>query len=206
MIGAFPSFEGTTMPKATIAPNSRPVPWRTAILGLLCLLLAAPLYARMLPGDGIRQLINPWPPVGWSATLDLPDQAQAQSHDSVPRLGPGYFGQTLYRHISGTREYWTANVLIQDRGSPGAAWRAVSAVNCSSRIYQGFRARECVRGDRSYLIKSLHYEVDRFYVTVQVRGPGDMDYPWFELGGPGGGYTEPPQPDRPVRRGSSRIY
>ncbi len=169
-----------------------------------CLLLAAgPLSAQMLPGDTLRQLPRPWPPGGWSLTLNLADQAQP--HESQPRLGNGYFGQTLYRQIAGTSDYWTANVLIQDRGSASAAWRAVSAVSCNSKVFQGYRARECNRGDRRYTTKSMHYQIDRFYITIQVAGPGDTDYPAFELAA-GGGLGVPPLPERNTRRGSGRGY
>ncbi len=169
---------------------------RRLAVGVL-LLAAGPALARMLPGESLQQLPQPWPPAGWTLTLDLPEQTQ--SHASEPRLGNGYFGQTLYRRIAGTSQYWTANVLIQDRGDAGAAWRAVSAVSCNSRVFMGYRARECTRGDRRYLTKSMHYEVDRYYVTIQVAGPGDTDYPRFELA-VGGGFMAPPIPERPSRR------
>jgi hypothetical protein len=127
-------------------------------------------------------LAKPWPPAGWSQVLDLSQVERSQPHRSEPVLRPGYFGQTLYRHISGTAQYWTANILIQDRGDPNAAWRAVSAVRCSSRNHQGYRARECRRGNRHNGIHTLHYQVDRFYVTIQLSGPGETDYPFFTVG------------------------
>ena len=127
----------------------------------------------------MSRLASPWPPAGWSDTLDLP--GDDQPYQSEPRVGDGYFGQSLYRHISGTGQYWTANVLIQDRGSRGAAWRAVSAVNCKSRVHRGLRARECNRGGPDYVTKTLHYEIDRFYITIQLSGPGETDYPHFDI-------------------------
>ena len=165
-----------------------------------CILLmaASPALARMLPGESLQQLPQPWPPSGWSLTLDLPEQTQ--SHVSEVRLGNGYFGQTLYRRIAGSSEYWSANVLIQDRGGASAAWRAVSAVSCNSRVFMGYRARECNRGDRRYLTKSMHYQVDRYYVTIQVAGPGDVEYPRFELA-LGGGFMDPRRSEPPSRRG-----
>ncbi len=173
--------------------------WRTMAAGAL-LAAAAVAGAGMLPGESLQQLPRPWPPEGWSLVLDLSDQVDP--HQSQPRLGNGYFGQTLYRQIAGTSQYWTANVLIQDRGSASAAWRAVSAVNCNSRVFLGYRGRECVRGDRQYLTKSMHYEVDRFYITIQVAGPGDTEYPHFELGD-GRGFGKPPMRRHFMRRGGS---
>jgi len=153
--------------------------------------------AGLLPGEQLRQLPQSWPPAGWSLGLSLPDQP---AHESQARLGNGYFGQALYRHISGTSDYWTANVLIRDRGSDSSAWRAVSAVNCNSRMFQGYRARECVRGDRRYLTKTMHYQVGRYYVTIQLAGPGDTEYPQFELGAGGGFGRSPLGSERRERR------
>ncbi len=177
--------------------------WRIVPFAIVLLLLVGPAGAQMLSADNMQRLPQPWPPAGWSATLDLSEQTQP--HVSEPRLGNGYYGQTLYRHIAGTSQYWTANVLIQDRGSAGAAWRAVSTVRCNSRVYQGYRARECSRGGRGHLIKSLHYEVDRFYVTIQVSGPGDVEYPQFELG-VGNRRNAPLRPQRMLRRDGTRAY
>jgi hypothetical protein len=153
--------------------------------------------APILPGEFIERLVQPWPPAGWSIRLELP---RAVPYQSEPRVSEGYFGQSLYRHISGTSEYWTANVLIQDRGSDSAAWRAVSAVRCASRNHLGHRARECTRRTGGALIRTLHYEVGRFYVTIQVSGPGEVDYPLFELQGAG----PPLSPRSPLRRGTPR--
>lgn len=135
----------------------------------------------MLPPEVMAHVARPWPPTGWSEVLDLPNRGSTEAHRSEPRKGPGYFGQSLYRQISGTSRYWTANVLILDRGSASAAWRAVSAVSCRSRVYQGNRARECQRSGFGGLTRTLHYEVGRYYVTIQLSGPGEMDYPHFTL-------------------------
>ena len=152
------------------------------------ILLAAALAAgstvcvgAMLPPEVMQDLARPWPPSGWAEILDLPS-GQTEPHRSQAMVRHGYFGQTLYRHIAGTREYWTANVLIQDRGDSSAAWRAVSAVRCKSRIFRGYRARECTRGGGGVLTKTLHYEIGRFYVTIQVSGPGETEYPEFDIG------------------------
>ncbi len=179
--------------------------WWVVLFTMGILLADGMAYARMLPADTMQRLPQPWPPDGWSETLDLPDRQQTQPHVSEPRMGDGYFGQTLYRHIAGSAVYWTASVMIQDRGSVGAAWRAVSTVSCKSRIYLGYRARECERGRRDFVIKNLHYEVDRFYVTIQVSGPGDSEYPQFHLGGVNRGGSVPlPQQLQP--RDGSRAY
>ncbi len=177
--------------------------WRIVPFAIGLLLLVGPAGAQKLPADNMRRLPQPWPPVEWSTTLNLSEQTQP--HVSEPRLGNGYFGQTLYQHSAGTPEYWTANVLIQDRGSAGAAWRAVSSVSCNSRVYQGYRARECSRGGRGHLTKSLHYQVDRFYVTIQVSGPGDVEYPQFELG-VGSWRSAQVRPRRILRRNGTRAY
>jgi hypothetical protein len=136
----------------------------------------------MLPPEIMARVANPWPPAGWSDLLDLPERSSMEPHRSEPRLGSGYFGQSLYR-AAGAGQYWTANVLIQDRGSASAAWRAVSAVSCRSRNYHGYRARECERPLPGAVTRTLHYEVGRFHVTIQVTGPGSGEYPWFELRG-----------------------
>lgn len=137
--------------------------------------------ANRLPADVMSQLVKPWPPQGWSEVLNLPSGEQSEPYQSEAQVRVGYFGQSLYRHISGTDSYWTANVLIQDRGSRGAAWRAVSTVRCKSTNYRGYRARECRRGAPGYITKTLHYEIDRFYITIQMSGPGEADYPLFDL-------------------------
>ncbi len=137
--------------------------------------------AQRLPPEVMGQLAAPWPPQGWSEVLDLPGNSRAEPYRSEPRLGDGYFGQSLYRHIAGTDQYWTANVLIQDRGSRNAAWRAVSAVRCKSMNYHGMRARECSRGSPGYVTRTLHYETGRFYVTIQLVGPGETEYPQFSI-------------------------
>jgi hypothetical protein len=152
---------------------------------LVACALAVPASASadlLLPAEVMGRLAQPWPPSGWTVVLDMQDTGRTQPYRSEPILRPGYFGQTLYRHIAGTDQYWTANVLIQDRGGPGAAWRAVSAVRCKSRVYRGLRARECARGGDGRITKTLHYEIDRFYVTIQVSGPGATDYPKFDIG------------------------
>jgi hypothetical protein len=156
--------------------------WRWALC--LLVLVGAGAWADFrLPGSAIRRLPQPWPPAGWSLQLVPQEGAKTSSYRSEPMVRDGYFGQTLYRQIPGTQLYWTANVLIQDRGSPAAAWRAVSAVTCPTEVFRGYRARECTRGDPSYLTRTLHYEVGRFYVTVQLAGPGDTNYPLFDLPG-----------------------
>jgi hypothetical protein len=176
-----------------------------SLLGLSWMLLALSAGASSrLPAELMSTLANPWPPAGWSQVLDLSQVERSQPHRSEAVLRPGYFGQTLYRHISGTAQYWTANVLIQDRGDPNAAWRAVSAVRCSSRNHQGYRARECRRGDRRHGIQTLHYQVDRFYVTIQLSGPGETDYPFFTLGTNTPAATASSARATP-RRGSARI-
>jgi hypothetical protein len=152
-------------------------------LYLLALVAAVAWADFRLPGSVIQRLPRPWPPVGWSLQLVPQDTAKARPYRSEPMVRDGYFGQTLYRQIPGTQLYWTANVLIQDRGSPAAAWHAVSAVTCPTQVFRGYRARECTRGDPTYLTRTLHYEVGRFYVTVQLAGPGETDYPLFDLAG-----------------------
>jgi hypothetical protein len=164
------------------------LPW----LLLLGVLLSGWVRADpMLPADLIQRLVQPWPPEGWSAILDLPGQGGSGPHRSEPRTEHGYFGQSLYRHIPGTKQYWTANILIRDRGSTSAAWRAVSTVRCKIRIFRGYRARECERGSPGTLTRTLHYEVGRFYITIQVSGPGVTDYPRFDLAGVRDGPEEP---------------
>ena len=155
-----------------------------------------------LPPEIMRQMPHPWPPVDWSLTLDLPDTAQTAPHHSEPKVHQGYFGQTLYQQIAGTSAYVTANVLIQDRGDKSAAWRAVSAVRCKSRNFRGYRARECSRGSGPYSIRTLHYEVDRFYVTIQLSGPIEADYPLFDVGAMNP--MTAPRTLAPRRRGNTR--
>lgn len=157
---------------------------RRLLIGLIAGLMVGNMaYAGFrLPAEVMEKLPHPWPPFGWTTTLDLPDETQTQPHASEPRAWEGYFGQTLYRQNAGTAQYWTANVLIQDRGDSGAAWRAVSVVRCKSRSFRGYRARECSRGSGRYVTKTLHYEVGRFYVTIQVSGSGDVEYPMFDVG------------------------
>lgn len=176
------------------------------VLALVLLLLGSG-YA-MPAGAGFRltpevmaQLVQPWPPSGWATTLKLLRDEQSEPHESRLIVREGYFGQTLYRHISGTNEHWSADVLVQDRGSSGAAWRAVSTVRCPSRLYLGYRARECVRGGGAWTTKTLHYQVDRFYVIIQMSGPGETEYPSFHVGA--GASMGLPLPVHP-RRGPGR--
>ena len=165
------------------AAGGEPRRWMLFAFGML---FAGAVFAGpRVPPEVMGQLPQPWPPPGWSTVLDLSASDQSEPYQSEPRIHQGYFGQTLYRHISGTLDYWTANVLIQDRGDRSAAWRAVSAVRCKTRVYRGYRARECKRGGGRFVTKTLHYEAGRFYVTVQVAGPGEVEYPNFDVGRPG---------------------
>ncbi len=174
--------------------------WLFAVLALTVF----SVQARMMPGEQIQNLLQPWPPRGWTTTMTLPDETHP--HEAESRLGPGYFGQALYRHIAGTSDYWTANVLVRDRISPASAWRAVSAVSCKSRNYYGHRARECSRGDRHYFTKTLHYEIDRFYITIQVSGPGNTEYPEVLLHADGGARGAPPAWAKELENRPGRLF
>jgi hypothetical protein len=157
--------------------------WRVCCLMAV---LAMPNFAAMaaprLAADLMAQLLHPWPPSGWSEVLDLSPLENSQPYRSQAVLRPGYFGQAVYRRLAGSTHYWTANILVQDRGSAKAAWHAVSSVGCASRHYLGYRARECRRGNKQTGIRTLHYQVDRFYITIQLSGPGEISYPVFSLG------------------------
>jgi len=159
--------------------------WPVGLAALL--LLSCGLGARAdlrLPSDIMEHVAKPWPPAGWSEVLDLSEEVQRQPHRSKPTLGQGYFGQTLYRQIPGTNDYWRASILIQDRGDRSAAWRAVSAIHCTSRNYHGHRARECKRRRQPFFDRTLHYEVGRFYISIQLSGPTEVEYPYFSVGRP----------------------
>ncbi|GEM_PF-4327105 len=157
------------------------------------LLLSATVQAAgfRLPAEVMENLVQPWPPRGWTDVLVTNPGEGDQPYRSQPRVQEGYFGQTLYHMAADGRTHWTANVLIVDRGSPGAAWRAVSAVHCRSRVFRGQRARECDhsrhRGRGGPVNKVIHYEMGQFYITIMLSGPGDIPYPYFEIAGIGEG-------------------
>lgn len=169
----------------TVKPAGVSVPpKRRRAIGALLLGLATPwaLAGSGIPGELIAKLPNPWPPQGWAEELMLPIGRQTQTYRSEPQYREGYFGQNLYRSAPGGA-LWTANVLIQDRGDPAAAWRAVSAIHrCQVRVHLGNRARECRHDLGAQRSKTLYYQEDRFYVTLQLSGPGDVGYPEFSLG------------------------
>ena len=172
--------------------------WRIPLF-LVFFVLASLVQARgfRLPPEVMENLVRPWPPEGWTDVLTTNPGEGNQPYRSEPRVQEGYFGQTLYRPTPDGKDHWTANVLIVDRITPSAAWRAVSAVHCRSRVFRGRRARECDgnrRRDRArlgWVNKTIHYEVGRFYVTIMLSGPGDQPYPRFEIVGTEGPFGAP---------------